>query len=85
MTIEDAQDYSTGGLGWGGVAPPPRSQYHAEIVNDGRIAYRKGLELAQGIPNARFITLESNNHLILEHDPEFPRFMTSIRSFLNEG
>jgi DNA-binding SARP family transcriptional activator/alpha-beta hydrolase superfamily lysophospholipase len=50
--------------------------------NDGRISYQRGLELAHGIPNARLITLESNNHLILENDPEFPRFMAAIRSFL---
>jgi DNA-binding SARP family transcriptional activator/pimeloyl-ACP methyl ester carboxylesterase len=50
--------------------------------NDGAIVYRRGLELAQGIPNARLVTLESNNHLLLEHDPEFPRFMETIRNFL---
>jgi pimeloyl-ACP methyl ester carboxylesterase/DNA-binding SARP family transcriptional activator len=52
--------------------------------NDGRIGYRKGLELAHGIPNARLVTLESNNHLLLEHEAEFPRFMDAIRAFLNE-
>jgi pimeloyl-ACP methyl ester carboxylesterase/DNA-binding SARP family transcriptional activator len=52
--------------------------------NDGRIPYRRGLELAHGIPNARLITLESNNHLLLEHEAEFPRFMEAIRSFLKE-
>src|SRR5262245_31579785 len=53
--------------------------------NDGRIPYRNGLELAHGIPNARLITLESNNHLLLEHEPEFPRFMEGIRAFLREN
>jgi pimeloyl-ACP methyl ester carboxylesterase/DNA-binding SARP family transcriptional activator len=53
--------------------------------NDGRISYAKGLELAHGIPNARLVTLESNNHLLLEHEPEFPRFMEAIREFLSEG
>ena len=52
--------------------------------NDGRISYKRGLELAHGIPNARLITLESNNHLLLEHEPELPRFMEAIRSFLKE-
>src|SRR5262249_4762629 len=52
--------------------------------NDGRVPYRKGLDLAHGIPNARLITLQSNNHLLLEHEPEFPRFMESILAFLNE-
>jgi pimeloyl-ACP methyl ester carboxylesterase len=52
--------------------------------NDASIAYRRGLELAHGIPDARLITLESNNHLLLEHEAEFPRFMEAIRAFLNE-
>ena len=52
--------------------------------NDAGIPYEKGLELAHGIPNARLITLESNNHLLLEHEPAFPRFMEAILGFLNE-
>lgn len=52
--------------------------------NDGRVSYRRGLELAHGIPNARLVTLESNNHLLLEHEAEFPRFLETIRAFLNE-
>jgi DNA-binding SARP family transcriptional activator/pimeloyl-ACP methyl ester carboxylesterase len=52
--------------------------------NDGRISYRRGLELAHGIPNARLITLESNNHLLLEHEKEFPHFMSAILAFLKE-
>ena len=51
---------------------------------DGRIPYAKGRELAGGIPNARFVTLESKNHLILEHEPEYPRFLAAIRDFLSE-
>jgi pimeloyl-ACP methyl ester carboxylesterase/DNA-binding SARP family transcriptional activator len=53
--------------------------------NDGRISYQKGLELAHHIPNARLVTLESNNHLLLEHEAEFPRFMNAIRTFLDES
>jgi pimeloyl-ACP methyl ester carboxylesterase len=52
--------------------------------HDGRISYERGLELAHGIPNARLITLESKNHLLLEHEAEFPRFMEAIRAFLKE-
>jgi pimeloyl-ACP methyl ester carboxylesterase/DNA-binding SARP family transcriptional activator len=51
---------------------------------DGRIAHARGRELASGIPGARFVTLESRNHLILEHEPEFPRFLGAIRGFLAE-
>jgi len=53
--------------------------------NDGRILYQKGLELAHGIPNARLVTLESNNHLLLEHEAEFERFMKAIRAFLSDS
>jgi pimeloyl-ACP methyl ester carboxylesterase/DNA-binding SARP family transcriptional activator len=50
---------------------------------DGRIPYERGIELARGIPNARLVTFESNNHLLLEHEPEFPRFLSSILKFLD--
>jgi pimeloyl-ACP methyl ester carboxylesterase len=53
--------------------------------NDAVVAYERGLELAHGIPNARLITLESNNHLLLEHEPEFPRYMEAICAFLEES
>jgi pimeloyl-ACP methyl ester carboxylesterase len=53
--------------------------------NDALVPYKAGLELAHGIPNARLVTLESNNHLLLEHEAEFPRFMKAIRDFLNES
>jgi len=51
---------------------------------DARVAHARGLELASGIPKARFITLESRNHLILEHEPEFPHFLALVREFLAE-
>ena len=50
--------------------------------HDGRVSYPRGLELARGIPNARLLTLESRNHLLLEHEAEFLRFMATIREFL---
>jgi len=52
--------------------------------NDSVVAYERGLEFAHGIPNARLITLESKNHLLLEHEPEFPRYIEAICAFLNE-
>jgi pimeloyl-ACP methyl ester carboxylesterase len=52
---------------------------------DGSIPYDRGLELAHGIPNARLVTLESKNHLLLEHEAEFPRYIEAIRSFLKNA
>jgi hypothetical protein len=43
---------------------------------------KRGRRLAAGIPGARFVPLESRNHLILEDEPAFPRFLEEIKSFL---
>ncbi len=38
--------------------------------------------LAAGIPGARFVALESQNHLLLEDEPAFARFLSEVRTFL---
>jgi hypothetical protein len=35
-----------------------------------------------GIPGARFVVLPSRNHLLLEDEPAFARFLTEVREFL---
>jgi pimeloyl-ACP methyl ester carboxylesterase/DNA-binding winged helix-turn-helix (wHTH) protein len=52
---------------------------------DARVPFEHGLKLAQTIPNARLVPLESRNHLILSHEPAFARFVEEICSFLDEG
>jgi pimeloyl-ACP methyl ester carboxylesterase/DNA-binding winged helix-turn-helix (wHTH) protein len=49
---------------------------------DARVPYEHGLALARAIPNARFVALESKNHLILSHEPAWPHFMREISAFL---
>jgi class 3 adenylate cyclase/pimeloyl-ACP methyl ester carboxylesterase len=49
---------------------------------DARVPFDQGRRLAAGIPGARFVSLPSRNHLILEDEPAFPRFLQEIRSFL---
>jgi len=51
---------------------------------DQRIPFRLGRELAAGIPSARFVPLESSNHLILEHEPAFRDWMREARRFLGQ-
>jgi pimeloyl-ACP methyl ester carboxylesterase len=51
---------------------------------DQRIHYEKGRELAMGIPSARFVLVESSNHLILEHEPAFDAWMGEALRFLAE-
>jgi pimeloyl-ACP methyl ester carboxylesterase/DNA-binding SARP family transcriptional activator len=52
--------------------------------NDARVPYANGRQLAMGIPGARFVTLESQNHLLLEQEPAWPRFLAEVRAFLAE-
>ena len=46
------------------------------------VPFEEGRMLAARIPRARFVALEGNNHLILEHEPSWPRFLGEIRGFL---
>jgi pimeloyl-ACP methyl ester carboxylesterase/DNA-binding SARP family transcriptional activator len=41
-----------------------------------------GKALAGDIPHARFVELESNNHVLLEDEPAFGRFISEFRRFL---
>jgi class 3 adenylate cyclase/pimeloyl-ACP methyl ester carboxylesterase len=50
---------------------------------EARVPFEAGRRMAAGIPGARFIPLESLNHLILESEPAFARFLEEIRSFLD--
>lgn len=51
--------------------------------DDARVPFDQGRRLAAGIPGARFVSLPSANHLILEHEPAFARFLQEIRGFLS--
>jgi DNA-binding SARP family transcriptional activator/pimeloyl-ACP methyl ester carboxylesterase len=65
-----------------GEVRAPTLVIHAR--GDSRVPYANGRELAKGIPGARFVTLESQNHLILEQEPTWPRMLNEIRQFLAE-
>ncbi len=41
--------------------------------------------MAAIIPGARFVALEGQDHLILEHEPPWPRFLEEVGSYLGEG
>lgn len=42
----------------------------------------EGRRLAAGIPGARFVALEGRNHLMLEDEPAWARFLYEVRAFL---
>jgi pimeloyl-ACP methyl ester carboxylesterase/DNA-binding winged helix-turn-helix (wHTH) protein len=50
--------------------------------NDAVQPFEEGRQLAAGIPGARFVALEGSNHVILESDPAWPRFIEEISNFL---
>ena len=47
------------------------------------VPLEQGLVLARSIPNARLVALESNNHIILSHEPAWDRYMNEICEFLD--
>lgn len=49
---------------------------------DARVPFEEGRLLAGLIPRARFVPLESGNHVLLETEPAWPRFLAELRSFL---
>ena len=49
---------------------------------DARVPFESGRRLAAGIAGARFVPLESRNHIILDREPAFDRFLEEVRSFL---
>jgi pimeloyl-ACP methyl ester carboxylesterase len=46
------------------------------------VSFAEGRKLASLIPGARFVPLEGKNHILLEEDPVWPRFLAEVRDFL---
>ncbi|HEY2954933.1 MAG TPA: alpha/beta fold hydrolase [Candidatus Eisenbacteria bacterium] len=51
-------------------------------TGDRVIQFAAGRELAAAIPGARFVPIESRNHLILEQEPIWLQYVETIRGFL---
>jgi DNA-binding winged helix-turn-helix (wHTH) protein/alpha-beta hydrolase superfamily lysophospholipase len=49
---------------------------------DAVVPFASGEELAKRIPGARFVPLESANHLVLGHEPAWPVLLSAMRGFL---
>jgi pimeloyl-ACP methyl ester carboxylesterase len=54
-------------------------------IADQRIPFDEGRHVASLIPGARFVALDSKNHLTLEDEPAWPKLIAEVRSFLTEG
>ena len=52
---------------------------------DACIPLEEGRLLASMIPGSRFVQLESRNHVLIEQEPAWGRFLAEVRTFLAEG
>lgn len=52
--------------------------------HDNAAPFDEGRRIAASIPNARFVPLESENHVPLPGEPAWPMFLEAIESFLSD-
>jgi class 3 adenylate cyclase/pimeloyl-ACP methyl ester carboxylesterase len=50
--------------------------------HDARVPFELGRRMAAGIPGARFVPLESQNHVMLEGEPALARFLEQMKAFI---
>lgn len=50
--------------------------------HDAIIPFEVGRQLAAAVPGARLVPLEGRNHVLLEHEPAWARFVEEVRAFL---
>ncbi|MEO5596105.1 MAG: alpha/beta fold hydrolase [Lysobacteraceae bacterium] len=52
---------------------------------DERVPFEQGRALAAAIPNARFVPLDSRNHLLLEQEPAWRTLLAELEAFLPQA
>jgi pimeloyl-ACP methyl ester carboxylesterase len=71
--------------GWATLSTPKsreRSGLVAHARGDRGVPVEEGRLLGALIPGARLVLLESDNHILLEDEPAWPRFVSEVREFL---
>ncbi len=53
--------------------------------DDKRVPFEEGRLIASLVPGARFVPLESRNHVLLANEPAWLRFLAEVRAFLRAG
>lgn len=54
-------------------------------TRDTRVPFDEGRLIASLIPGARFVPLESRNHVLLENEPAWQQWLAEVRGFLPAG
>jgi pimeloyl-ACP methyl ester carboxylesterase/DNA-binding CsgD family transcriptional regulator len=54
-------------------------------VGDVRVPFEEGRLLATAIPNARFVSIDSPNHLLLEDEPGWHQWSDQVKQFLSQN
>jgi pimeloyl-ACP methyl ester carboxylesterase/DNA-binding CsgD family transcriptional regulator len=65
-----------------GRVTQPALVLHAR--HDRAVPYEEGRRLASLLPDARFVTLESDNHILQEGEPAWEAFLSEVRAFLGD-
>jgi pimeloyl-ACP methyl ester carboxylesterase len=63
----------------------PRVQAPALVLhcrNEEAVDFEFARELASGIPNARLVSIDSRNHLLLESEPGWQKWVREVRAFM---
>jgi pimeloyl-ACP methyl ester carboxylesterase/DNA-binding CsgD family transcriptional regulator len=63
--------------------PCPAMVLHSK--HDVRVPFDEGRLIAAGIPNARFVPIDSGNHLLLENEPGWLQWRAEVSAFLSEA
>jgi pimeloyl-ACP methyl ester carboxylesterase/DNA-binding CsgD family transcriptional regulator len=63
-----------------GRVAQPALVLHAR--HDRAVPYEEGRRLASLLPDARFVTLETDNHILQEGEPAWAVFLSEVRAFL---
>lgn len=53
--------------------------------SDARVPSEEGLRLAALIPGARFVPLDSDNHVLLDSEPAWDIFLAEVRRYLGSA
>lgn len=53
--------------------------------DDERVPFEEGRQLASLLPSARFVPLESRNHVLLANEPAWPQFLQEFRAFVGNA